>query len=124
MREIKGNFKRKALLIAIGAAVGAANGLFGGGGGMIVVPALIYLFGMEVKSAHATAILIILPISLVSAAVYVFNGSFELSVLIPCALGVTLGGVIGAVALKNSPPYLVSLIFAAVMLFTGIKMAL
>ena len=85
-----------------GALAGAANGLFGGGGGMIAVP-LLQRIGLEEKRAHATAILWILPISLLSFILYAVKGYYEGGVLIPTAIGVTAGGFLGAKLLGIMP---------------------
>ena len=101
-----------------GCLVGAANSLFGGGGGMIAVP-LLTQTGLEEKRAHATAILVILPVSLLSFVLYAIRGFYEPSVLIPTALGVTAGGVLGAWLLGKLPTKTVNLIFAVLQLFAG-----
>ena len=109
-------------MLSVGVITGLINGIFGGGGGMIIVPILTLLLCFENKKAHATAILIILPISLVSACYYIVSGSFELAVGLPVAIGVTVGGVIGAFALKKLSSKWVSVIFAVVMATAGVKM--
>ena len=53
-----------------GLAVGFANGFFGAGGGMLAVPVLTFIMGLEEKKAHATALLIILPLSIISSIIY------------------------------------------------------
>ena len=106
-----------------GAAVGAANGLFGGGGGMIAVPLLLRM-GRPARRAHATAIAVILPASLVSAAVYLFKGAVPLAVLLPVALGVTLGGFLGARLLPKVPVRALGAVFSAFMLAAGLGMVL
>lgn len=107
-----------------GTAVGAANGLFGGGGGMIAVPLLSSLMNYEERSAHATAILIIAPVSLVSAIVYIIAGYAYAHIAIPAAIGMTAGGALGAFSLNKLPLAAVKIIFIAVMLAAGIRMAL
>lgn len=62
--------------VLAGAAGGAANGFFGSGGGLLSVPAL-ESGGLETKKAHATSLAIMLPLSVVSAAVYMKNGSLD-----------------------------------------------
>lgn len=109
--------------LAGGAAVGAANGLFGGGGGMIAVPVL-KAAGREARSAHATAIAVILPASVLSGAVYLFYGLVPLSVLIPVALGVSLGGLLGAKLLARVTSRCATFVFAVLMLAAGIRMLL
>lgn len=114
------NGKRTARILG-GIAVGGANGLFGGGGGMIAVPVLKGT-GRSPKSAHATAIAVILPASAASAAVYLFNGLVPLPVFLPVALGVVLGGYFGARLLARCTGRAVTLFFAAVMLAAGLRM--
>ena len=56
-----------------GTAAGLVNGLFGGGGGMVLVPLLNGWCGLEGKQAFATCVAAILPLSAVSAAVYLLR---------------------------------------------------
>ncbi len=109
-------------LILGGAFTGAANGLFGGGGGMIAVPVLEKAGTLGAHSAHATAIAVILPASIVSGIVYLFGGFIRLSVLLPVALGVAAGGFFGAKLLPVLPEKTVSLLFALFMLAAGLRM--
>ena len=107
-----------------GAAVGAANGLFGGGGGMIAVPLLSGAMNYEEKCAHATAILIIAPVSLAGAVAYIISGYAFADVVIPAAVGMTAGGALGAVFLNKLPLTAVKIIFVAVMFAAGVRMIL
>ena len=88
--------------VVCGVATGLANGVFGGGGGMLAVP-LLKKTGYQEKQAHATAILVILPVSLFSFLLYFFRGFYDFSVLIPTSLGVSFGGVLGAKLLNGLP---------------------
>ena len=101
-----------------GGLVGAANSLFGGGGGMIAVP-LLTKTGLREKTAHATAILVILPVSLFSFILYAIRGYYEPTVLVPTAIGVSVGGALGAKLLGKLPTKTVNLIFAALQLLAG-----
>ena len=103
-------------LICAGIVTGLVNGLFGGGGGMLVVPML------PVKNAHATAILIILPVSALSGILYAAFGNFSLSSGLPVSAGVLAGGIAGAFLLKKLSAKWVSAVFALVMLAAGLKM--
>ena len=105
--------------IVCGAAVGAANSLFGGGGGMLAVP-LLQKTGLNEKSAHATAIALILPISLFSFFFYAIGGYGDFFVLIPVSLGVTLGGLCGARLLGTLPPKTVNIVFAWLQIAAGL----
>ena len=112
---------KKAQSALCGVAVGLANGLFGGGGGMLAVP-LLQRIGLEEKRAHATAILWILPISILSFAVYAAKGYYDGGVLIPTAIGVTAGGLLGAQLLGKLPVKTVNLLFAFLQAAAGISM--
>lgn len=109
--------------IAAGSLVGLVNGLFGGGGGMIAVPAL-QSVGMEDKSAHATALLVILPVSALSFLFYVFGGFLDASVFLPTALGVFFGGLLGAKLLSGMKTKWVNLVFALLQAAAGVWMIL
>ena len=129
MSKTKNNKKspkkvKHANLFAIltGSFAGIVNGLFGGGGGMIVVPMLVHLLKREQNRAHATAILIILPLSIVSGLFYAAFGCIDLNVGIPVAIGVVLGGTIGALLLSKLSSKWVSIIFSVVMAAAGVKM--
>lgn len=111
--------KRRWLDLGGGALVGIANGLFGGGGGMLAVP-LLRAGGLPPRSAHATAIAVILPASLVSGAVYLFGGAVPMSVFVPAALGVFAGGAAGARLLGRLPSRAVTFVFALLMLAAGL----
>lgn len=114
--------KKKAVMILAGLFIGAVNGLFGAGGGMLAVPCLTYIGSLDEKSAHATAIALILPLCLVSSIAYGVGASFEKGVILPTVLGVTVGGILGACLLKKLSSNVVSFLFYALMLFAGLKM--
>lgn len=114
--------KNKPLLILFGAVIGLINGLFGGGGGMICVPVLIYLLLMPVKKAHATAIAVILPLSVVSGMIYFTFFNIEWKVALYTGIGVFLGGIIGALLLKKIPNKIIFLLFSGLMIAAGVKL--
>lgn len=113
--------KRKKIIqrILCGCAVGLANSVFGGGGGMIAVP-LLQRTGLSEKEAHATAILLILPISVFSFLIYAMRGAYDFAVLIPTSLGVTAGGLLGAKLLGKLPTKAVRLTFCALQIAAGV----
>ena len=102
----------------------AVNGFFGGGGGMLVVPALTVILSLEEKKAHATAIAVILPLCLVSGIVYCLKGAFDFKVGGPSTLGIIIGGIAGALLLKNLSNNFLKLIFYGIMFAAGVKMIL
>jgi len=116
--------KRIASCIAAGLASGAANGMFGSGGGMIAVPAMVLLLKMDEHKAHATAIFIILPLTLVSTWYYMSNNYVDWSLALKVTLGGMIGGYIGAKLLERCPAKLLRRIFAAVMILAAVRMIL
>ncbi len=113
---------KNLLLAFVGALIGFVNGIFGSGGGMLAVPALTLIAGLDEKRAHATAIVLILPLCLVSVVVYSLRGGFDLFVVLPTLFGVLAGGVAGAALMKKLSSGLLSALFYGIMLFAGIKM--
>lgn len=114
--------KKKILMCFCSVFIGVVNGLFGAGGGMLAVPCLTYIGQLDEKSAHATAIAAILPLCLVSAIVYALKESCQNEVILPVVIGVTAGGIFGALLLKKLSSDVVSFVFYALMTFAGFKM--
>ena len=118
----KNDVKYKSFAILTGLFAGVVNGVFGGGGGMIVVPMLVLLLKIPQNKAHATAILIILPLSIVSGLLYAAFGSLELSVALPVGGGVIAGGLVGAFLLSKLSSKWLTIVFSVVMMVAGVKM--
>ena len=86
---------------------------------MLAVP-LLQKVGLDEKRAHATAILWILPISVLSFILYAIKGYYRGGVLIPTAIGVTVGGLLGAKLLGKMPVKTVNLVFAVLQAAAGV----
>ncbi|MBD5632586.1 MAG: sulfite exporter TauE/SafE family protein [Clostridia bacterium] len=114
--------KKSFKSVTAGLLTGAVNGLFGGGGGMVAVPLLKNMCGYEEKRAHATTILLILPVCAASAVTYIVNGYFSAEIIIPAAIGSVAGGLLGAVLLNKLPEFIVNIVFIVAMLAAGIRM--
>ncbi len=84
-----------------GAAAGAANGLFGAGGGMILVPLLTGWCSLEDKKAFATSIAIIAPMCLVSIFIYWYQGQLDALAALPYLIGGLFGGLLGGKLFKK-----------------------
>lgn len=90
-------------LLAIGLVAGVAGGMFGIGGGAIMVPAMVLLLGMDQKFATGTSIAAqILPIGLFAAIVYHRNGNLNIGHAVLIAAGLLVGNLFGAV-FANQP---------------------
>lgn len=114
--------KKIFLLLLCGALIGLVNGFFGGGGGMICVPLLEKVLAMPKKCAHATALVVIFPISFVSAVIYCLSGHLESISFLIVSAGVVVGGILGSFLLKILPEKVVRVTFVFIMLAGGLKM--
>jgi uncharacterized membrane protein YfcA len=108
--------------IATGLVTGAANGLFGSGGGTIAVPAMVLLLGADEHKAHATAIFIILPLTLVSVFFYIRGSYVDINLTYKVVQGGLVGGFVGAKLLAICPADLLRRIFAVFMILAGLRM--
>jgi len=109
-------------IIFVSALIGFVCGLLGGGGGMICVPFLSYVLGLEDKQAHASAIFVILLSSITSSILYIIHGYISLNVNLFVGIGVVLGGIIGAFLLKKVSNKLLDFVFCVIMLIAGLKL--
>lgn len=84
------------IVILLGLGVGVLVGLLGIGGGVVLVPALVYLLRMDQHIAQGTSLLILLPpVGLGALREYWKQGQVDLRAGILCALGILVGGYIG-----------------------------
>ncbi len=114
----------KKLVAPIGGfLIGIANSLFGAGGGIIAVPVL-ESSGLSKKEAHANAVAVILPISVISAVLYIMRGNVKISDAAPYILTGLLGSVIGTFILKKIPPETLKRIFGVFIIYAGIRLLL
>jgi len=115
-------YKTKPILfIAIGAAAGLVNGLFGAGGGLLLVPLFISVCKLDQKTAFATSLCVTLPLSVVSLCVYAVRGNVDFIAALPYALGGIAGGVIGGLLMKRFSVKWLRLALAAFLLYGGVK---
>lgn len=114
--------KETLRLAASGLLAGAANGLLGAGGGMILVPLLTGWCRLDDKRAFATALAIILPLCLVSLGVYCTGGAVELSVALPYLIGGFAGGLLGGLLFRRVSAAFLHRALGAVILFGGVRL--
>ena len=111
---------KSILFPTAGAAAGLVNGLFGGGGGMVLLPALLR-GGVESKKAFATCVALILPLCLVSAAVMLLRTAFDWTAALPYLIGGALGGAVGGKLFRKVSPKWLKRLFAAFMIYGGVR---
>ena len=104
-----------------GFLIGAVNGLLGAGGGMLAVP-MLKKSGMSQKQAHANAVAVILPISLVSAIAYIIKGNVSIGEAVPFMPSGVVGAIAATFLLKKISPIYLKIIFGGFMVWAGIRM--
>lgn len=114
---------KKDFLITAGAglATGIVNGLLGAGGGMLAVP-LLKKTGLEQKSAHANAVAVILPISILSSILYISKNYVSVSDALPYIPTGIIGALAGTYFLKKISPVWLKRIFGGFMIYAGIRL--
>jgi hypothetical protein len=112
------------LLVLIGLLAGVLSGMVGVGGGIIIVPALVYFLGLSQHSAQGTSLALMLPpIGILAAMNYYKAGNLNLKYALVIAAAFIIGGYFGSkVSLVYISESLMKKIFGFVMLFAAIKL--
>ena len=105
-----------------GALAGFINGFFGAGGGMVLVPLLLWLVRLEDKAAFSSAVAVILPLCAVSIAVYAVHDSLPLWDALPYLIGGAAGGVLAGLWFRKIPAKALHLILGGVILAGGVRL--
>ncbi len=112
-----------ATLIFLGIAAGALSGLVGVGGGIIIVPALIYILEMNQMQAQGVSLAVLLmPVGFLGVWNYYQAGNIQFSIALLIALGFVFGSYFGSKLALQLPDYKIKFIFALVILVVAIDM--
>ncbi len=108
-------------LALLGVVAGVASGMFGIGGGVIIVPALVGLLRFDQKTAAGTSLAaLLLPVSLGGVIVYYQSGQLDLGVAFAVALGLVVGAFAGARIALGLPSKTIKRIYGIFLLFVGL----
>ena len=110
--------------IFIGLFAGITCGLFGTGGGMILVPGLMYVLKIESRESRATSISCMLPMVITSSFFYYQNSYIDSKISLLCALGGIIGGIFGAKILNIFPDRILKIVFICFLIYASIKFIL
>ena len=111
------------LYLLLGLVAGIMGGLFGIGGGIIIIPALVLIFGLTQKMAQGTTLaLMVPPIGLLAAWMYYKQGQVDLKIAGFVCLGFFLGGLLGAKIALGIPEQTLKRIFGIFLLVISLKM--
>lgn len=114
---------RYYLLIAvIGLVAGVVTKLFGIGGGTVFVPSLVVLLGIDIVTAAATSLFVMIPIALISAITSWQAGTLHWALALPLILGIIIGAQIGPRVGKSIPKKRLRQVFGIVLLYAAANM--
>lgn len=115
-------FQKKHLgIIVAGICAGAVNGLFGAGGGMVLVPLLTWLTDLEEDSVFPTSVCIILPVCLVSLFITFDATQGVWKTALPYLIGSGIGGVLAGIFSKRIPTIWLHRLLGILILWGGIR---
>src|SRR6187551_1317588 len=111
------------LLVIIGLAAGILSGLVGVGGGIIIVPALVFFLGFTQQQAQGTSLgLLLLPVGILAVMNYYNKGHVDIKVVGIMSVAFVLGGWIGSKLALTLSQEMLKRIFAIVLFYTALKM--
>lgn len=117
---LDGSVRSIIVLIVIGMLVGVLSGMFGIGGGTVIVPALVWL-GLSQRNAAATSTLAIVPTSISGVVSYATGGHVDWLAAVLLFCGMFVGGQIGSWLLSRLPELVLRWIFVAFLVFVVIN---
>ncbi|HKG35608.1 MAG TPA: sulfite exporter TauE/SafE family protein [Solirubrobacterales bacterium] len=111
-------------LALIGTAAGAFSGLFGVGGGTVIVPLLILWFGYGERLATGTSLMAIIVIAVLAVAGHGFYGNVEIEEGLLLSIPAVLGVVLGTAAQQRLPERLISGVFALLLVAVAVELVI
>ena len=114
--------QRDWLLVLVGITAGLLSGMFGVGGGILIVPGLVMVAGLEPRLAHGTSLAAVLPISAASLITYWGQGHVDWPAAAWLALGAASGSLIGTHLLAVTSKRALAYIFSSVLVISAIRL--
>lgn len=111
------------LFLLLGLSAGILSGMFGIGGGIIIIPVLLYVFKFSQHMAQGTTLaLMIPPIGILAAWEYYKHGYVNIQAVLFICLGFVLGGLIGAKFVPDIPSLILTKMFGMILLIIAVRM--
>ena len=112
-----------SVYIALGLLAGICSGFLGIGGGTIIIPVLVYVFGLSQHQAQGTTLaLMVPPIGLLAALKYYYEGNVNIQIAIFVCLGFFIGGLLGAYLVTPVPEPILKKVFGIFLIGVALKM--
>lgn len=112
-----------AVALIVGVVVGVVSGIVGIGGGVLFIPALIWLFGMDQHKAQGTSLgALLAPVGILAFLEYYRKGNADLRIALLLAAGFVVGGYFGAMAAQHISEIWLRRVFAIMLVIIGARM--
>ncbi len=111
-------------ILIVGIAGGFVGGFFGVGGGIVLVPLILWVLKTERHVAHATSLAAIIVIAIAGMAGFAVEGQVDWVVGVGLAIGGVLGAAYGATLMDRLSPRTLRNVFAAVLIVSGLRMVI
>ncbi|MEN6437663.1 MAG: sulfite exporter TauE/SafE family protein [Syntrophobacter sp.] len=112
---------RIIILLVTGVFTGFLSGMMGVGGGTIMVPAMVLLLGFTQQAANGTSLLTMIPAGAAGAWTHYKFQNVQTNLLMGLIPGILVGGFLGGEIANNMPELYLRLVFAAVLIWTGLR---
>ena len=109
-------------VITVGLAAGLLSGMFGVGGGVLIVPGLMWVVSMEQRRAHGTSLAAVLPIALFGVGSYFRNDHIDLGAALALTAGSLIGTFVGTAWLARAPKRVLSVSFAGLLVVSAARL--
>lgn len=117
------NFGTILILLAIGLSAGVFGGMVGLGGGVIMIPAMVYFLGLSMQSAQGTSLAVMLPpVGLMAVMNYYKAGQMNFKYAAVIAIAFFIGGYFGSKIALNVSPDKMKKIFAVALMLIAVNM--
>ena len=111
------------ILLVTGLVAGMLSGMVGVGGGIVIVPALVYFLAFSQKSAQGTSLgILLLPVGILAVSQYYKHGFIDVKVVLMVSAGFLIGGYFGSKLAVVLPETTLKKVFALMLILTAIKM--
>jgi uncharacterized membrane protein YfcA len=110
--------------VIVGLLAGFLSGIFGVGGGILIVPGLVLALGMEQRRAHGTSLATAIPISISGLIGYALAGKVDWPVSVPIIVGGAIGAVIGTRFLRRLSSMVLRIAFVVVLVAAAARLAI
>ncbi len=117
---LTGSMRVPAALL-LGALSGSLTGLLGIGGGSLIVPMLVLVFGLDQHTAQGTSLAVMIPAGIAGTIVHLANRRVETNIVVALVAGVAVGAFTGGRSALFVPELPLQLLFAALLLWTGYR---